>query len=440
MYIRTKEDKTARDLCQTCITLPSARAIFVISLNNLPHEYLIHWGSHGRITKIEILALHLLTVSFHIDLYIAIREGIMQTNKNSNSKTASLFDSAIKLAVIAVMAVITFRIIQPFIIPVTWGVIIAVTINPFINIVIKKTGLSRKMASTLFALLVIAALVVPSILLVSISIDTVQEVSSRVESGTLVVPSPPSKVAEWPVIGEPLYKAWNLASANLDAALNHFGPQLKEAAILILGKAGGGVKDVLMFVISIVIAAVLLITAEKGSNAATKVISRFAGEKGPSLQALATATIRGVMLGVIGVAVIQSVLSAIGMVIVGVPAAGLWAALVLILAVIQLPPIIILGPIAAWVFTFTSTGPAVIFLVWVIIVSACDGFLKPVLMGRGVDAPMLVILLGALGGMMLSGIIGLFVGAIIVAISYTLFMAWLEDQEEKESTDDEIKQ
>ena len=126
----------------------------------------------------------------------------MQTNKNSNSETASLFDSAIKLAVIAVMAVITLRIIQPFIMPVTWGVIIAVTINPFINIVTKKTGLSRKMASTLFALLVIAALVVPSVLLVSISIDTVQEVSSRVDSGTLTVPSPPSKVAEWPVIGE----------------------------------------------------------------------------------------------------------------------------------------------------------------------------------------------------------------------------------------------
>ncbi len=155
----------------------------------------------------------------------------------------------------------------------------------------------------------------------------------------------------------------------------------------------------------------------------------FAGDRGPEIVALATATIRGVMQGVIGVAFIQAILSVIGMVIVGVPAAGIWAALVMILAVIQLPPILVLGPIAAWVFSFTSTGPAVFFLIWALLVSGCDGFLKPVLMGRGVDAPMLVILLGALGGMMLSGIIGLFVGAVVVAITYTLFMAWIEEEE-----------
>ena len=138
------------------------------------------------------------------------------------------------------------------------------------------------------------------------------------------------------------------------------------------------------------------------------------------------------MLGVIGVAVIQSVLAAIGMVLVGVPAAGLWAVLVLVMAVIQLPPIIILGPIAAWVFSFADTVPAVIFLVWALAVSACDGFLKPVLMGRGVDAPMLVILIGALGGMMSAGIIGLFVGAVIVAVSYTIFMDWVDEQTHSE--------
>jgi predicted PurR-regulated permease PerM len=161
----------------------------------------------------------------------------------------------------------------------------------------------------------------------------------------------------------------------------------------------------------------------------SRIVSRFAGEKGPEIITHSTATIRGVMQGVIGVAVIQAILAAIGMVLVGVPAAGLWAALVMILAIIQLPPILVLGPIAAWVFTFADTVPAVIFLVWALLVSGCDGFLKPILMGRGVDAPMLVILIGALGGMMLSGIIGLFVGAVVVAIMYTLFMEWLADEE-----------
>ena len=352
----------------------------------------------------------------------------MQINDKIADPSKATIETAIKIALIGVMVIITLRIIQPFVMPVAWGIIIAVAVNPFISMVAKRLGDRRKLVVVFFALGVIAALVVPSVLLVSASIDTIHEVSVKLEQGTLTVPPPPSTVQEWPLIGKSLYSTWSLASTNLEAALLKFGPQIKDVSMIFLGKAGGGIKDVFMFIVSIAISAALLITAEKASTLTTRIISRFTGEKGPELQALATATIRGVMLGVIGVALIQSILSAIGMVIIGVPASGLWAALVLVLAVIQLPPIIILGPIAAWVFTFADTVPAVVFLIWALIVSGCDGFLKPVLMGRGVDAPMLVVLIGALGGMMMSGIIGLFVGAVVVAISYTLFIAWLEDQ------------
>ncbi len=356
-------------------------------------------------------------------------------NKKPSFKADQQIETAIKIALIGIMAVITFRIIQPFMVTIAWGVIIAVAVNPLIDIIAKRLGNRRKLAATLFALFVIAALIIPTILLVSASVDTVQEISTHLENNTLEVPPPPAKVAEWPIIGEPLYKTWELASSNLAAALQKFGPQLKDFALLILGKAGGGLRDVVMFIISIAISAALLATTEKYSAVTTKVVNRFAGPLGPDLKKLGTATVRGVMLGVVGVAVIQSVLAAIGMLLAGVPAAGLWAALVLILAVIQLPPIIILAPIAAWVFSFASTGTAVLFLIWALVVSGCDGFLKPVLMGRGVDAPMLVILIGALGGMILSGIIGLFVGAIVVATSYTLFMKWVDNQPSGETTE-----
>jgi len=129
------------------------------------------------------------------------------------------------------------------------------------------------------------------------------------------------------------------------------------------------------------------------------------------------------------------VLAAIGMVAVGVPAAILWTLMVLVCAVSQLPVIIILGPVAAFVFSANETTPAVIFLVWATLVSVSDSFLKPMLMGRGVDIPMLVILIGAIGGMMLSGIIGLFVGAIVLAIIYTLFMSWIEDSNDEVNTE-----
>ncbi len=333
----------------------------------------------------------------------------------------------IKLAALSIMFVATYRIISPFIMPVVWGIIIAVAVEPLVGMLSRKMGGRRKTISTLFALIVIAALIIPSVLLITSSIDVVQAVLIQLEETNLVVPPPPPGLAELPVVGEPLHKVWALASTNLEAALQKFSPQIKDFTTLVLVKAGGGLKTVFMFVISVAISAALLVTAEKGSSITKRILNRIAGDQGAELQALATATIRGVMQGVIGVAFIQAILSVLGMVLVGVPAAGVWGLLVLIFAIVQLPPIIVLGPVAAWVFSFADTAPAVIFLIWALLVSGCDGFLKPVLMGRGVDAPMLVILIGALGGMMLSGIIGLFVGAVIVAISYTLFMSWVNE-------------
>ncbi len=338
-------------------------------------------------------------------------------------------ESAIKIAILATMVVATFRIVEPFIMPVLWGIIIAVAVEPLVGKLAKMMGGRRKTASILFSLVVIGALVVPSVLLVTSSIDNVQHLVTNLENDTLKVPPPSEHIKEWPVIGMRLHKSWTQVSENFEDTLKKFAPQLKKAGGMMLGKVGGGLKSVFMFIISVAIAGALLATAEKGTTVMSRIITRFAGDKGGEIVALGTATIRGVMQGVIGVAVIQAVLAAFGMVLVGVPAAGLWAGMVMLVAIIQLPPILVLGPIAAWVFSFADTTPAVIFLVWAVLVSGCDSFLKPILMGRGVEAPMLVILIGALGGMMLSGIIGLFVGAVVVAIMYTLFMEWVADEE-----------
>jgi predicted PurR-regulated permease PerM len=352
----------------------------------------------------------------------------MDNREQSKIFEKNAIEAAIRIGILGTMVYATFNIIRPFIMPVLWGIIIAVAVEPLVGLMARRMGGRRKTAAVLFSLTVIAALVVPSVLLVTSSIDTVQELTSSMEHDTLQVPPPPDKVKEWAVVGDALYKSWSQASTNLQGTLHKFAPQLKKTGIALLGKAGGGIKDIFMFIISVAIAGALLATAEKGTRVLSRIMSRFAGSKGDDILTLSTATIRGVMQGVIGVAVIQATLSVAGMLLVGVPAAGLWAVLVMILAIIQLPPIIILGPIAAWVFTFADTTPAVLFLIWAVLVSGCDSFLKPILMGRGVDAPMLVILIGALGGMMMSGIIGLFVGAVVVAIMYTLFMGWVDEE------------
>jgi predicted PurR-regulated permease PerM len=355
----------------------------------------------------------------------------METLDSNKIFTKNVIETVIKLSLLGVMVVWTFLLIKPFMIPVIWGIILAVAMEPFIAWFAKKLGGRKSLAATLFVLLIIAALVIPSVLLVGESIDTVQTIAKQMEDKTFHIPPPPAKVADWPLIGNSVYQAWQLFSTNLEAALKQFAPQLKTAAGTLLDSVGGGVFGLFMIIISTCIAGVFLATAKKSSAIGEKIITRFAGDKGAEITSLSTATIRGVMQGVVGVAIIQAVLSAIGMVVVGVPATALWAALILVCAVAQLPTIIILGPIAAYVFSFAETTPAVIFLVWALLVSASDGFLKPLLMGRGVDIPMLVILIGALGGMMLFGIIGLFVGAVVLAIMYTLFMAWLDEIDEQ---------
>ena len=351
----------------------------------------------------------------------------MSVMENDKLFTKNIIEAVIKLAVLGGLIIWAFQLIRPFITPVIWGIILAVAVEPLIAKMAEKPGGKRTLAATLFVLVIIAALIIPTVLLALSSFDAIQEINTQVDAGTLVVPPPPANVAEWPVVGEPLYQAWKLASVNLEAAIKQFAPQIKSIAGAAIGTVGGGLSGLVLVILSTCISGVFLAKAEACSSFVKKLFIRIAGDKGEEMVSLSTATIRGVMQGVVGVAVIQAVLSAIGMVFAGVPAAIVWTLLVLICAISQLPPILILGPVAAYVFSVSSTTTAVIFLIWALIVSGSDGILKPLLMGRGVDIPMLVILLGAIGGMMLSGIIGLFVGAVVLAIMYTLFTAWMSD-------------
>jgi predicted PurR-regulated permease PerM len=353
--------------------------------------------------------------------------GIMESRGNLRPFSKDIIDIVIKISALGILVVWTFQLIKPFLIPVIWGMILAVATEPFIAWVSKKMGGRRSLAAILFVLMIIAALIIPAVLLGMSSVGTVQVLAEQMQNKALVIPPPPATVIDWPVVGKPLHNAWELASTNLGAALKQFAPQIKTTLGTVLSSVGGGLFGIFMAVISTCIAGVLLAKSEKSSGIAGKIITRLAGERGSEITGLAVGTIRGVMQGVVGVAVIQAILAAIGMIAAGVPAAGLWAVLTLICAVGQLPPRLILGPVAAYVFSVSNTTPAVIFLVWVIFIMAIDGFLKPMLMGRGVDVPMIVIMIGALGGMMLSGIIGLFVGAVVVAIMYTLSMVWLDE-------------
>jgi len=338
----------------------------------------------------------------------------------------NMVESAIRIALLFGLFFFSYDIIRPFVIPLMWGGIIAMAAFPLVRWLEDKTGLKRGWAATLVTLAFILALVVPTFSLTASLIGSTKSLTQSLEAGTLTIPPPSEKVADWPVVGERVFATWSEASENVEDALKEAAPQIKQFTTRIMKSVGSGLAGVAMFVISLIISGAFMAYAESCANGSRRLFERIGGLKpGGEWADLAVATVRSVLQGVVGVAVIQAVLCAIGLVVMGVPGAAIWAAIILFLAIAQLPAIIIILPIIIWAFSSQDTVSAVIFAVYMLLAGLSDNILKPLLMGRGLDIPMPVILLGAIGGMIASGIIGLFAGAVVLSIWYKLFGEWL---------------
>lgn len=350
----------------------------------------------------------------------------MNTSETNNRNPTTLaIEIAIRLGIIFLILAWCFQIITPFIGLVTWGAIIAVAIyNPFLKLA-DKLGGRKKLAITLIVVVSLAAILVPVISLTTSILDNATQISEQIKTDTVQISPPSESVQDWPLVGKKVYGLWHQASVDLSALLQKYPEHVKTVGIKFLGFAKSASFGVLQFIISMLIAAAFLANAEPIRAALEKVADRLIDGGGGNILDLSIATIRSVAVGVIGIATVQALLGGLGMMFAGVPLAGLLTIAVLVLAIAQLPPILVLLPVAIYVFSVESTTVGVIFLVWSILVSFSDAVLKPMFLGRGVDAPMLVILLGAIGGMISSGIVGLFIGAIILALGYTLFQTWL---------------
>jgi len=344
-------------------------------------------------------------------------------------KVQIAIDIAIKLGLLAILLYISLLIAKPFIAIIIWGIIIAVAISPLINSLEKRFG-NRKRVIIGFTIVIIAALLIPTYMLSDTVIKESQALTNVMKEGGVTVPPPTDKVKEWPLIGEKVYEFWNSASHNLKETLEPFNEEIKKMAGSVFSAVGSGLATILMFIGSFIIAAGFLIGRDKAEKFYQNLFRRVVGEKGEEWAVLTTLTVRSVVTGVIGVAVIQAVFALIGLVLMGVPLAVVWAFMIMFLTIIQVPALIVIGPIIAYVFSQGSGTAEIVFTVYMLIVGASDGVLKPLLMGRGVDIPMLVILIGAIGGMILMGMIGLFVGAVIFALSYKLFGLWMAEVEE----------
>jgi predicted PurR-regulated permease PerM len=341
-------------------------------------------------------------------------------------------ESSIRIALVLFLVVWCFQIARPFLAPIVWGIILAIATQPIYAALCRAVGGRRSLAAAILVVGSLLVLIVPSVLLTTNVVESVTQLAEDIDAGTLEVPPPPPGVADWPIVGEPVHTFWAAASRNLDTALDPLHPQLKAVGRWALERGASAGLGVLIFALSLVLAGVLLASGDPAAAAARRVAERLVPDRGAELVALAGGTVQSVTRGILGTAFIQAFLAGIGLLAAGVPAFGLWTLMVLLLAVVQVPPLLVLVPIMAWVFASSSIGVAVVFAIWSTAVGLSDNVLKPLLLGRGSDVPMVVIFIGAIGGFVRAGIIGLFVGAIVLAVGHNLFKWWLDSAPEPE--------
>lgn len=333
-------------------------------------------------------------------------------------------EASIHIGLVILLAAACFFVLRPFLPLIVWGIIVAIAVYPRYLQLQRVLGGRGVLAAVFITLLLLAFLNVPVVLFAGTLIGGIQTLAAHLKDGTPVIQPPPSGVETWPLVGVPLKSAWSLASSNITAALKSFAPQIKAVVPGLLSASAEIGLTVLQFSLSIIVAGALLANSRGAAGAAHSLANRIFGDKGSEFQQLVGSTIRSVTMGIIGVALIQSVLAAIGFLVAGLPGAGLWAVVFLVAALLQVGTLVLI-PAVIYVFATSSATKAVIFMVWCLIVALIDNAVKPLLLGRGVAVPIAVVFLGAIGGFVAMGLIGLFVGAIVLSVGHKLFVAWL---------------
>ena len=361
----------------------------------------------------------------------------MNTPSSANEELADrmssrLLDVLIRAGLIVALTALCYRVFSPFLTLMVWALILATTLYPLHQKLARSMRGKQGLAATVLVILGVLVIVTPTALLMNSLGDSVRGLIEDVQNNTLAIPAPRESVKGWPVVGERIYTTWSAAHRDLPALVQSWQPKignLAQGALRVVAKIGG---ELLLFLASFIIAGIVMAYGESGAKATRAILGRIAGEqRGEALAHLSTATTRAVAQGVIGVALIQAIIVGLALLVAGVPFAGIIAIVALLLGIAQVPALIVTLPAIAYIWASGeySTGMATTHTVILVIAGMADNVLKPLLLGRGVDVPMPVILFGALGGMASAGILGMFVGATLLAMGYRIFMNWVANHE-----------
>jgi predicted PurR-regulated permease PerM len=342
--------------------------------------------------------------------------------------SSRLLDVLIRAGLIGILAVLCYVVFAPFMTLMAWAIILAVTLYPLHRALARRLGRRNGLAATIVVLGGLLLIVTPSALLVNSFGSSIYDFVRAVQQNTLDIPAPREGIKEWPIAGNKIYNAWSQAHTDLPGLVATMQPKIGELARKALSTVASIGLGMLGFLASFIIAGVLMAYGEAGARGSRAIFERIlGGERGETFARLCTATIRAVAQGVIGIAFVQAILVGLALLLAGVPWAGVLAAITLVLSIAQIPALIVILPAIVYIWSSGtySNGAAIAYTIILLLSGMADNVLKPLMLGRGVDAPMPVILLGALGGMATGGILGMFVGATLLALGYQIFMNWV---------------
>ncbi len=338
---------------------------------------------------------------------------------------------AVRLALLALLIYWSFVVIRPFVPILAWSVVLAVALYPVFTLLSHLLGNRPKLAATIVTVINLVIVIGPATWLGLGAVEGLRDFAAQLGAGTVAIPSPPAGVKDWPVVGEQLYTLWDQASTNLRTLLRELAPHLKPLAGTMLGLAGGAGIGTLKFLLAVALSGFLFPAAPRLVAATRSFLSRVVAERSQDFLTLAGATIRSVAQGVIGIAVAQGLVIGIILKLADVPRAGLLAFVVMMLGIVQIGSAVIVIPVVIWLWFTKSFAMALLFTLLLLPASLADNVLKPIIMGRGLTTPALVIFLGVIGGTLAHGIVGLFIGPIILAVAWELLTAWVRDDETK---------
>lgn len=351
--------------------------------------------------------------------------------KNINENNKQIFETILRLSFAFLLLAFCFKLLLPFLMPILWGIILAIILYPFFNFLQRKLKGRKTLASVLITVVIVGLLIIPVIYILNAATSNIMELKESFDAGTLTIAAPAETIKDWPVIGKPLYEFLYSLSTDMQDALIKYKPQIAQASKRIVESVISSGVAFLQFILSVIIAGILLVSPGT-KRTAMKFLGKIAGENGDEIASLTVSTVFQVVKGILGVAVIQTIIQAFGLFMADIPFAGILTIICLILSIFQIGPILVNIGVIIYMFTLEDTSGAIFWTIFFIFSGLSDNVLKPILLGKGAAVPMLVIFLGVIGGFIMSGFIGLFVGPIVFSIGYKLFMAWLNDDITKE--------